>query len=167
MKEIICTVFLMILILFSCKSTQRTADLKEVATDAVAHVQRSQWHASSWDSVWRHTELFFDSCMVIFGGGAGAPITEEHVMQPHLPRQRPQSIYIYGAHLSDSRKEIAIADSTVDDCLSVVRQTSHSKVLKESRTARPSQSSLKLVLSLIFLAALLGFYLYHRKCSDD
>ena len=100
-------------LLTSCRSTHKVTSTNTFATDSAVQVQRHQWQTSRIDSVWRHTELLFDSCIVSFGVGAETPTIEApHALQgasnakaQRTSRQKPQSIRIYGAHLSSSRKE--------------------------------------------------------------
>lgn len=94
-------------LLTSCRSTHKVTSTNTFATDSAVQVQRHQWQTSRIDSVWRHTELLFDSCIVSFGVGAETPTIEApHALQgasnakaQKTSRKKPQSIRIYGAHL--------------------------------------------------------------------
>ena len=126
------------------------------------------------DSVWRHTELLFDSCIVSFGVGAETPTIEApHALQgasnakaQRTSRQKPQSIRIYGAHLSSSRKESTKTEAREEDSLAAARHSSTNKVQQRESMARPWTSPVKLILTLVFLAALAAFWWCHRRDSD-
>lgn len=102
------------------------------------------------DSVWRHTELSFDSCFVIFDSGAQAtPFIENHVAQPNtlfradarlnIIRPKARVVRIYGAHLSSDRKKCTKTEVTLEDTLAIARKSSLRKAQKSSQTAEPSR----------------------------
>ena len=170
MKGFLHVVVLALLLLCSCRSTRSVSKDTELATDTAALVRQQQWQTSVIDSVWRHTELSFDSCFVIFDSGAQAtPFIENHVAQPDtLIRQKAQVVRIYGAHLSSDRKKCSKTEVSWEDSLVSTRQSSLRKAQKIEKSAKPSLfSPVKLCLSLIFLAALTAFWWYHRRATDD
>ena len=168
MKGFLHVVVLGLVLLCSCRSTRSVSSGTELATDTAALVRQQQWQTSVVDSVWRHTELSFDSCFVIFDSGAQAtPFIENHVAQPDtLLRPRAQVVRIYGAHLSSNRKKYAKTEVTLEDTLAVARKSSLRKAQKSSQTAEPSRFPIKLCLTLVFLAALAAFCWCHRRASD-
>ena len=150
---------------------------QELATDTAALVRQQQWQTSVLDSVWRHTELSFDSCFVIFDSGAQAtPFIENHVAQPDTfsraearygsIRPRAQVARIYGAHLSSDRKKCTKTEVSWEDTLAVARKSSLRKAQSVYHTAEPSRFPIKLCLTLVFLAALAAFWWSHRRSSD-
>ena len=161
-------------LLTSCRSTHKVTSTNTFATDSAVQVQRHQWQTSRIDSVWRHTELLFDSCIVSFGVGAETPTIEApHALQgasnakaQRTSRQKPQSIRIYGAHLSSSRKESTKTEAREEDSLANARQSSANKVQYQEHKVEPSSTPIKLCLTLIFLAALAAFWWCHRRSSD-
>ena len=169
MKGFLHVVVLGLLLLCSCRSTRSVSEGTELATDTAALVRQQQWQTSVIDSVWRHTELSFDSCFVIFDSGAQAtPFIENHVAQPDSSfRPKAQVVRIYGAHLSSDRKKCTKTEVTLEDSLVSTRQSSLRKAQKIEKSVKPSLfSPVKLCLSLIFLAALAAFWWYHRRSSD-
>ena len=177
MKGFLHVMVLGLLLLCSCRSTRSVSEGTELATDTAALVRQQQWQTSVQDSVWRHTELSFDSCFVIFDSGAQAtPFIENHVAQPNplvradarlnAIRPKAQVIRIYGAHLSSDRKKCTKTEASGEDTLVVTRKSSLRKAQKSSQTAESSRFPVKLCLSLIFLAALAAFWWYHRRASD-
>ena len=169
MKGFLHVVVLGLLLLCSCRSTRSVSEGTELATDTAALVRQQQWQTSVIDSVWRHTELSFDSCFVIFDSGAQAtPFIENHVAQPDTSfHPRAQVVRIYGAHLSSDRKKCTKTEVTLEDSLVSTQQSSLRKAQKIEKSAKPSLfSPVKLCLSLIFLAALAAFWWYHRRSSD-
>ena len=168
MKGFLHVVVLALLLLCSCRSTRSVSSGTELATDTAALVRQQQWQTSVTDSVWRHTELSFDSCFVIFDSGAQAtPFIENHVAQPDtFIRQRAQVIRIYGAHLSSDRKKCTKTEVSWEDTLAVARKSSLRKARMSSQTAEPSRFPIKLCLTLVFLAALAAFWWSHRRASD-
>ena len=179
MKGFLHVVVLGLMLLCSCRSTRSVSKVTELATDTAALVRQQQWQTSVIDSVWRHTELSFDSCFVIFDSGAQAtPFIENHVAQPDTSlradarlnaiRQKARVVRIYGAHLSSDRKKCSKTEVSWEDSLVSTRQSSLRKAQKIEKSAKPSLfSPVKLCLSLIFLAALTAFWWYHRRASDD
>ena len=168
MKGFLHVMVLGLLLLCSCRSTRAVYEGTELATDTAALVRQQQWQTSVIDSVWRHTELSFDSCFVIFDSGAQAtPFIENHVAQPDtLIRQKAQVVRIYGAHLSSDRKKYAKTEASGEDSLVSTRQSSLRKAQSAYQTAEPSRFPIKLCLTLVFLAALAAFWWYHRRTSD-
>ena len=168
MKGFLHVVVLALLLLCSCRSTRSIYKGTELATDTAALVRQQQWQTSVIDSVWRHTELSFDSCFVIFDSGAQAtPFIENHVAQPDtLIRQKAQVVRIYGAHLSSDRKKCTKTEVTLEDTLAIARKSSLRKAQSAYQTAEPSRFPIKLCLTLVFLAALAAFWWYHRRTSD-
>ena len=168
MKGFLHVVVLGLLLLCSCRSTRSIYKGTELATDTAALVRQQQWQTSVTDSVWRHTELSFDSCFVIFDSGAQAtPFIENHVAQPDtFIRQRAQVIRIYGAHLSSDRKKCTKTEASGEDTLVVTRKSSLRKAQYTQKTAEPSRFPIKLCLTLVFLAALAAFWWCHRRTSD-
>ena len=168
MKGFLHVVVLGLMLLCSCRSTRSVSKVTELATDTAALVRQQQWQTSVTDSVWRHTELSFDSCFVIFDSGAQAtPFIENHVAQPDtFIRQRAQVIRIYGAHLSSSRKESTKTEAREEDSLAATRQSSLQQVQQRESMARPWTFPVKLILTLVFLAALAAFWWCHRRDSD-
>ena len=168
MKGFLHVVVLALLLLCSCRSTRSVSSGTELATDTAALVRQQQWQTSVLDSVWRHTELSFDSCFVIFDSGAQAtPFIENHVAQPDtLIRQKAQVVRIYGAHLSSDRKKCTKTEVTLEDTLAIARKSSLRKAQSAYQTAEPSRFPIKLCLTLVFLAALAAFWWYHRRTSD-
>ena len=179
MKGFLHVVVLGLMLLCSCRSTRSVSKSTELATDTAALMRQQQWQTSVVDSVWRHTELSFDSCFVIFDSGAQAtPFIGNHVAQPdslvradarlNVIRPKAQVVRIYGAHLSSDRKKYAKTEASGEDSLVSTRQSSLRKAQKIEKSAKPSLfSPVKLCLSLIFLAALTAFWWYHRRASDD
>ena len=157
-----------LMLLCSCRSTRSVSSGTELATDTAALVRQQQWQTSVIDSVWRHTELSFDSCFVIFDSGAQAtPFIENHVAQPDtFSRPRAQVVRIYGAHLSSDRKKCTKTEASGEDTLVVTRKSSLRKAQYTQQTAEPSRFPIKLCLTLVFLAALAAFWWYHRRASD-
>ena len=161
-------------LLTSCRSTHKVCNLNTFATDSAIQVQRNSWQVSTLDSVWQHTELSFDSCIVSFGVGAETPTIEApHALQgasnakaQKSSRQKPQSIRIYGAHLSSSRKESTKTETREEDSLAATRQSSLQQVQQRESMARPWTFPVKLILTLAFLAALAAFWWCHRRDSD-
>ena len=168
MKGFLHVMVLGLLLLCSCRSTRSVSSGTELATDTAALVRQQQWQTSVLDSVWRHTELSFDSCFVIFDSGAQATsFIENHVAQPDTSfRPRAQVIRIYGAHLSSDRKKCTKTEAVWEDTLAIARKSSLRKAQKSSQTAEPSRFPIKLCLTLVFLAALAAFWWYHRRASD-
>ena len=178
MKGFLHVVVLALFLLCSCRSTRSVCSGTELATDTAALVRQQQWQTSVIDSVWRHTELSFDSCFVIFDSGAQAtPFIENHVAQPdslvradaclNTIRQKAQVVRIYGAHLSSDRKKCTKTEAYEEDILAIARKSSLRKAQYTQKTAKPSLfSPVKLCLSLIFLAALAAFWWVHRRASD-
>ena len=177
MKGFLHVVVLGLVLLCSCRSTRSVSSGTEFATDTAAYMRQQQWQTSVLDSVWRHTELSFDSCFVIFDSGAQAtPFIENHVAQPDssfradarldIIRQKAQVVRIYGAHLSSDRKKCTKTEVTLEDTLVVTRKSSLRKAQKSSQTAEPSRFPIKLCLTLVFLAALAAFWGSHRRASD-
>ena len=168
MKGFLHVVVLGLMLLCSCRSTRSVSKVTELATDTAALVRQQQWQTSVTDSVWRHTELSFDSCFVIFDSGAQAtPFIENHVAQPDTSfRPRAQVIRIYGAHLSSDRKKCTKTEASGEDTLVVTRKSSLRKAQYTQKTAEPSRFPIKLCLTLVFLAALAAFWWYHRRASD-
>ena len=168
MKGFLHVMVLGLLLLCSCRSTRSVSSGTELATDTAALVRQQQWQTSVIDSVWRHTELSFDSCFVIFDSGAQAtPFIENHVAQPDtFIRQRAQVIRIYGAHLSSDRKKCTKTEASGEDTLVVTRKSSLRKAQYTQKTAEPSRFPIKLCLTLVFLAALAAFWWCHRRASD-
>ena len=169
MKGFLHVMVLALLLLCSCRSTRSVSEGTELATDTAAFMRQQQWQTSVLDSVWRHTELSFDSCFVIFDSGAQAtPLIENHVAQPDtLFRPKAQIFRIYGAHLSSDRKKCSKTEASEEDTLAIARKSSLRKAQKIEKSAKPSLfSPVKLCLSLVFLAALAAFWLYHRRTSD-
>ena len=168
MKGFLHVMVLALLLLCSCRSTRSVNKSTELATDTAALVRQQQWQTSVIDSVWRHTELSFDSCFVIFDSGAQAtPFIENHVAQPDtLLRPKARVVRIYGAHLSSDRKKCSKTEASGEDTLVVARKSSLRKAQKFSQTAEPSRFPIKLCLTLVFLAALAAFWWCHRRASD-
>ena len=168
MKGFLHVMVLGLLLLCSCRSTRSVSKDTELATDTAALVRQQQWQTSVIDSVWRHTELSFDSCFVIFDSRAQAtPFIENHVAQPDtLIRQKAQVVRIYGAHLSSDRKKCTKTEVTLEDTLAIARKSSLRKAQSAYQTAEPSRFPIKLCLTLVFLAALAAFWWYHRRTSD-
>ena len=168
MKGFLHVVVLGLMLLCSCRSTRSVSSGTELATDTAALMRQQQWQTSVIDSVWRHTELSFDSCFVIFDSGAQAtPFIENHVAQPDtFIRQRAQVIRIYGAHLSSDRKKCTKTEASGEDTLVVTRKSSLRKAQYTQKTAEPSRFPIKLCLTLVFLAALAAFWWSHRRASD-
>ena len=168
MKGFLHVMVLGLLLLCSCRSTRSVSSGTELATDTAALVRQQQWQTSVLDSVWRHTELSFDSCFVIFDSGAQAtPFIENHVAQPDtLIRQKAQVVRIYGAHLSSDRKKCTKTKASGEDTLAITRKSSLRKAQYTQKTAEPSRFPIKLCLTLVFLAALAAFWWCHRRASD-
>ena len=177
MKGFLHVMVLALLLLCSCRSTRSVTEGTELATDTAALVRQQQWQTSVIDSVWRHTELSFDSCFVIFDSGAQAtPFIENHVAQPDTSlradarlnaiRQKARVVRIYGAHLSSDRKKCTKTEAYGEDTLAIARKSSLRKAQKSSQTAEPSRFPIKLCLTLVFLAALAAFWWVHRRASD-
>ena len=168
MKGFLHVMVLGLILLCSCRSTRSVSSGTELATDTAAYMRQQQWQTSVLDSVWRHTELSFDSCFVIFDSGAQAtPFIENHVAQPDtLLCPKAQVVRIYGAHLSSDRKKCTKTEVSWEDTLVVTRKSSLHKAQKSSQTAEPSRFPIKLCLTLVFLAALTAFWWYHRRASD-
>ena len=177
MKGFLHVVVLGLMLLCSCRSTRSVSSGTELATDTAALVRQQQWQTSVLDSVWRHTELSFDSCFVIFDSGAQAtPFIENHVAQPDTfsraearygsIRPRAQVVRIYGAHLSSDRKKCTKTKASGEDTLAITRKSSLRKARMSSQTAEPSRFPIKLCLTLVFLAALAAFWWCHRRASD-
>lgn len=174
MKPFVFPIIMWLCLLTSCRSTHKVTSTNTFATDSAVQVQRHQWQTSHIDSVWRHTELLFDSCIVSFGVGAETPTIEApHVLQgvsnakaQKSSHQKPQSIRIYGAHLSSSRKESTKTEAREEDSLATTRQSSLKQVQQMESMARPWTFPVKLILTLVFLAALAAFWWCHRRDSD-
>lgn len=168
MKGFLHVMVLGLLLLCSCRSTRSVSSGTELATDTAALVRQQQWQTSVLDSVWRHTELSFDSCFVIFDSGAQAtPFIENHVAQPDTSfRPRAQVVRIYGAHLSSDRKKCVKTEAVWEDTLAIARKSSIRKAQREYQTAESSRVPIKLCLTLVFLAALAAFWWSHRRASD-
>ena len=174
MKAYFFPIIMWLCLLTSCRSTHKVTSTNTFATDSAVQVQRHQWQTSRMDSVWQHTELSFDSCIVSFGVGAETPTIEApHALQDSSSakahrdsRQKPQVIRIYGAHLSSSRKKCTIAEEREEDSLANARQSSLQQVQRKESMARPWTSPIKLGLTLVFLAALAAFWWCHRRSSD-
>ena len=168
MKGFLHVMVLGLLLLCSCRSTRSVCSGTELATDTAALVRQQQWQTSVIDSVWRHTELSFDSCFVIFDSGAQAtPFIENHVAQPDTSfRPKAQVVRIYGAHLSSDRKKCTKTEGSWEDSLVSTRQSSLRKAQMSYQTAEPSRFPIKLCLTLVFLAALAAFWWVHRRASD-
>lgn len=182
MKASLFPIIMWLCLFTSCRSTHKVTSMNTFATDSAVQVQRHQWQTSRIDSVWRHTELLFDSCIVSFGVGAETPTIEApHALQgasnakaqrtscasaSSSSQQKPQSIRIYGAHLSLSRKESTKTEAREEDSLAATRQSSANKVQQRGAMARPWTFPVKLILTLVFLAALAAFWWCHRRDSD-
>ena len=177
MKGFLHVVVLGLLLLCSCRSTRSVSKSTELATDTAALMRQQQWQTSVVDSVWRHTELSFDSCFVIFDSGAQAtPFIGNHVAQPdslvradarlNVIRPKAQVVRIYGAHLSSDRKKYAKTEASGEDSLVSTRQSSLRKAQSAYQTAEPSRFPIKLCLTMVFLAALAAFWWVHRRASD-
>ena len=177
MKGFLHVVVLALLLLCRCRSIRSVSKGTELATDTAALVRQQQWQTSVLDSVWRHTELSFDSCFVIFDSGAQAtPFIENNVAQPdtlvradarlNAIRPRAQVVRIYGAHLSSDRKKCTKTEVAWEDTLAIARKSSVRKAQSACQTAKPSRFPIKLCLTLVFLAALAAFWWSHRRSSD-
>ena len=168
MKALSYTLLLWVALLFcGCRSTHKITEQHTLATDSVVYLQRHQCQVSAIDSVWQHTELAFDSCFVFFEGEAETSYLKNHVAQPKVvSRPRAQSVRIYGAHLVRSSKECAITETREEDSLALALQSSLQQVLRENKKVRPSNTSIKLCLTWVFLAALLALLYWHRRNSD-
>ena len=177
MKGFLHVVVLGLTLLCSCRSTRSVYKGTELATDTAALVRQQQWQTSVLDSVWRHTELSFDSCFVIFDSGAQAtPFIENHVAQPDTSfragtrynsiRPRAQVVRIYGAHLSSDRKKCTKTEASGEDTLAIAQESSVRKAQSVYQAAEPSRFPIKLCLTLVFLAALAAFWWSHRRTSD-
>ena len=168
MKGFLHVVVLGLMLLCSCRSTRSVSSGTELATDTAALVRQQQWQTSVLDSVWRHTELSFDSCFVIFDSGAQAtPFIENHGAQPDsFSRPRAQVVRIYGAHLSSDRKKCTKTKASGEDTLAITRKSSLRKAQYTQQTLEASQFPIKLCLTLVFLAALAAFWWCHRRTSD-
>ena len=174
MKACIFPIIMWLCLLTSCRSTHKVISTNTFATDSAIQVQRNSWQVSTLDSVWQHTELSFDSCIVSFGVGAETPTIEApHALQNsssakahRVSRQKQQVIRIYGAHLSSSRKKCTIAEEREEDSLAATRQSSANMVQQRESMARPWTFPVKLILTLVFLAALAAFWWCHRRSSD-
>ena len=174
MKACFFPIIMWLCLLTSCRSTHKVCNLNSFATDSAIQVQRNSWQVSTLDSVWQHTELSFDSCIVSFGVGAETPTIEApHALQDSSSakaqrntRLKPQAIRIYGAHLSSSRKKCTIAEEREEDSLAATRQSSANMVQQRESMARPWTFPVKLILTLVFLAALAAFWWCHRRSSD-
>ena len=152
MKGFLHVVVLALLLLCSCRSTRSVSKGTELATDTAALVRQQQWQTSVLDSVWRHTELSFDSCFVIF----------DSVAQPNFSsstREKGKLVRIYGAHLSSNQKKCVRTEENGEDTFSIARMYSFHKSHHSEKSATPPRfSSIKLSLSLIFLAVLAAFW---------
>ena len=184
MRAIVYTICLFVILLCTgCRSTSKSLERSTFATDSAVQVQRHQWQTSRIDSVWRHTELSYDSVIVSFGVGAETPTIEAHpalqeslsakaqenascTSASALSRQKPQVVRIYGAHLSSSRKQSTMTEARGEDSLAATRQSSLQQVQKVEKSAKPTVTPIKLCLTLVFLAALAAFWWYHRRDSD-
>ena len=175
MRAIVYTICLFVILLCaSCRSTHKVTETHTLATDSAVQVQRHRWQESSLDSVWWHTALSFDSVVVSFGVGAETPTIEVHselqkslsAKAQSLSRLKPQTLRIYGAHLSRSSKECARTEMVAEDSLAATRQSSSKQVLQVEKSTKPTVTPIKLGLTLAFLAALAAFWLYHRRDSD-
>ena len=168
MKGFLHVLVLGLLLLCSCRSTRTAECITRAAVADAALVRQQQWQTSVLDSVWRHTELSFDSCFVIFDSGAQAtPFIENHVAQPDSSfRPRAQVVRIYGAHLSSDRKKCTKTEAVWGDTLAIARNSSVRKAQHALKTAEPSRVPIKLCLTLVFLAALAAFWWCHRRASD-
>lgn len=171
-------------LLTGCRTTHKVTSANTFATDSAVQVQRHQWQTSRSDSVWRHTELSFDSVVVSFGVGAETPTIEAlsalheslsaKAQEPSScasasssSRLKPQVVRIYGAQLVRSAKQSTKTEAREEDSLAATRQSSlHQQVQLKESTARPWTSPVKLGLTLVFLAALAAFWWYHRRDSD-
>ena len=169
MKGFLHVLVLGLLLLCSCRSTRTAECITRAAVADAALVRQQQWQTSVLDSVWRHTELSFDSCFVIFDSGAQAtPFIENHVAQPDSSiRPRAQVVRIYGAHLSSDRKKCTKTETVWEDTLAIARKSSVRKAQHVLKTAEQSRVPIKLCLTLVFLAALAAFWWVHRRTSDD
>ena len=177
MKGFLHVMVLGLLLLCSCRSTRTAECITRAAVADAALVRQQQWQTSVLDSVWRHTELSFDSCFVIFDSGVQAtPFIENHVAQPdsfvradarlNAFRPRAQVVRIYGAHLSSNRKKCVKTEAVWEDTLAIARKSSVRKAQHVLKTAEPSRVPIKLCLTLVFLAALAAFWWVHRRASD-
>ena len=168
MKGFLHVLVLGLLLLCSCRSTRTAECITRAAVADAALVRQQQWQTSVLDSVWRHTELSFDSCFVIFDSGAQAtPFIENHVAQPDSSiRPRAQVVRIYGAHLSSDRKKCTKTEVVWEDTLAIARKSSVRKAQHVLKTAEPSRFPIKLCLTLVFLAALAACWWVHRRASD-
>ena len=162
-------------LLTGCRTTHKVTSTNTSATDSAVQVQRHQWQTSRSDSVWRHTELSFDSVVVSFGVGAETPTIEAHsgllessscTSASSSSRLKPQVVRIYGAQLMRSAKQSTKTEAREEDSLAATRQSSLQQVQQRVSTARPWTSPVKLGLTLVFLAALAAFWWYHRRDSD-
>lgn len=163
-------------LLTGCRTTHKVTSANTFATDSAVQVQRHQWQTSRSDSVWRHTELSFDSVVVSFGVGAETPTIEalsgllesSSCTSASSPsRLKPQVVRIYGAQLMRSAKQSTKTEAREEDSLAATRQSSlQQQVQLRESTARPWTSPVKLGLTLVFLAALAAFWWYHRRDSD-
>ncbi len=132
-------------------------------------MQRHQWQTSRIDSVWRHTELSLDSCIVSFGVGAETPAIEApHALQgasnakaQRTSRQKPQSIDLYGAHLRQAERRAPRQRRRGKNSLAATRRSSANMVQQRESMARPWTSPVKLILTLVFPAALAAFWWCH------
>ena len=163
-------------LLTGCRTTHKVTSANTFATESAVQVQRHQWQTSRSDSVWRHTELSFDSVVVSFGVGAETPTIEalsgllesSSCTSASSPsRLKPQVVRIYGAQLMRSAKQSTKTEAREEDSLAATRQTSlQQQVQLRESTARPWTSPVKLGFTLVFLAALAAFWWYHRRDSD-
>ena len=176
MRAIVYTLCLFVILLcIGCRSTSKSLERNTFATDSAVQVQRHRWQTSRSDSVWRHTELSFDSVVVSFGVGAETPTIEAHsgllestsAKAQEVSRLKPQVIRIYGAQLVRSAKQCTKTEAREEDSLAATRQSSlQQQVQLRESTARPWTSPVKLGLTLVFLAALAAFWWSHRRDSD-
>ena len=174
MKASLFPIIMWLCLLTSCSSTHKVTSTNTFATDSAVQVQRHQWQTSRIDSVWRHTELSFDSVIVSFGVGAETPTIEAHpalqessYAKAHsTSRLKPQIVRIYGAQLVRSAKQSTKTEAREEDSLAATRQSSLQQVQRVDKSAKPTVTPIKLCLTLVFLAALAAFWWYHRRDSD-
>ena len=152
MKGFLHVVVLGLMLLCSCRSSHYSVSETEFSIDSVAALLQYRRQISVSDSVWRHTELSFDSCFVIF----------DSVAQPNFSsstREKGKLVRIYGAHLSSNQKKCVRTEENGEDTFSIARMYSFHKSHHSEKSATPPRfSSIKLSLSLIFLAVLAAFW---------
>ena len=188
MKQIL--ILILCAFVLSCNSTKTVSSSNESERNAVSQAQWRSAQNLSFSSLQRLTALSFDSCVVVFGvadtsatplyssfryptDGSGTcnkakPSTSHGKPSPSAQgasspsvRGQPQTLKIYGLHLSHKEKEKSVAHQEVEDSLAAAKQSSSAKShdTTKSKTSVPFTAKLCIALLVIIVAVAIITYI--------